>query len=53
MGQGLKTILWKLAEEVGAELNYEVVEVALTREGAQRLLRVFIDHARRDWCEGL
>mgnify|MGYP001237538434 FL=1 len=44
MGQGLKNILWKLAEEVGAELNYEVVEVALTREGAQRLLRVFIDH---------
>ena len=43
MGQGLKNILWKLAEEVGAELNYEVVEVALTREGAQRLLRVFID----------
>ncbi|HHW11644.1 MAG TPA: ribosome maturation factor RimP [Firmicutes bacterium] len=43
MGQGLKEILWKLAEKVGAELNYEVVDVELTREGAQRLLRVFID----------
>lgn len=44
MGQGLKNILWELAETVAAELNYEVVEVALTREGAQRYLRVFIDH---------
>src|SRR5690606_31243578 len=44
MGQGLNAILWDLAEKVGAELNYEVVEVALTREGGQRFLRVYIDH---------
>ncbi|NLM37051.1 MAG: ribosome maturation factor RimP [Firmicutes bacterium] len=43
MGQGRKEILWELAEKVGAELNYEIVEVALTREGGQQFLRVFID----------
>ena len=44
MGQSLKTILWELAEKVGGELGYEVVEVSLAREGSKRLLRVFIDH---------
>src|SRR5690606_8953898 len=44
MGQGLNAIRWDLAEKVGAELNDEVVEVALTREGGQRFLRVYIDH---------
>lgn len=43
MGQGEKNILWELAEQVGAELNYEVVDVVLTKEGRNRILRVFID----------
>ncbi|HEY8391887.1 MAG TPA: ribosome maturation factor RimP [Capillibacterium sp.] len=43
MGQGDKSILWELAEQVGAELNYEVVDVVLTKEGPNRILRVFID----------
>ena len=44
MGQSIKTILWELAERVGAELGYEIVDLDLTREGLKRILRVFIDH---------
>ncbi|NLY92256.1 MAG: ribosome maturation factor RimP [Firmicutes bacterium] len=43
MGQGDKNILWELAEQIGDELNYEVVDVVLTKEGPNRILRVFID----------
>jgi ribosome maturation factor RimP len=43
MSKGVKNILWALAEQIGGELNYEVVEVALTKEGSQQVLRVFID----------
>ncbi len=32
-----------LVEEVGKELDYEVVDVFFAREGRQRVLRVFID----------
>lgn len=44
MSKGVKNILWALAGQIGVELNYEVVEVALTKEGPQQVLRVFIDH---------
>ncbi|HBR35223.1 MAG TPA: ribosome maturation factor RimP [Firmicutes bacterium] len=43
MGKSVKNILWDLVEQVGAALNYEVVDVVLTKEGPQRVLRVFID----------
>ena len=43
MGQGVKNILRELAEQIGDELNYEVVDVVLTKEGPNRILRVFID----------
>jgi len=43
MGQGVKNILLELAEQIGDELNYEVVDAALTKEGPNRILRVFID----------
>ena len=31
MGNSIKTLLWELAEKVGGELGYEIVEVNLTR----------------------
>ncbi|HHT49421.1 MAG TPA: ribosome maturation factor RimP [Firmicutes bacterium] len=43
MSQGVKPILWKLAEQIGNELEYEVVDLELTKEGPNRILRVFID----------
>lgn len=38
------SLVHDLAEQVGEELGYEVVEVSMVKEGPNRILRVLIDH---------
>lgn len=43
MGQKNRSLVWQVVEEVGKDLDYEVVDAFFAREGQKRVLRIFID----------